>query len=89
MEQNRLSESCLAGLKDLPPLEKYRLFRETYPEFLYEGYALERSGQSLTVAYRFRVPGLAAFAPRWTLPLPEGAALEDGAVKRLVWRWPF
>lgn len=84
MERNRLSESRLEELKSLSPLEKYRLFREVYPEFLYEGYGLEVSGKALTVTYRFRVPGLAAFAPRWTVPLPEGAALEDGAVKRLV-----
>ena len=38
MEANRLSETQLESLAGLSPLQKYNLFRETYPEFYYEGY---------------------------------------------------
>lgn len=84
MEANRLSETQLESLAGLSPLQKYNLFRETYPEFCYEGYSLETAGDALSITYHFRVPGLAAFAPSWTIPLPEGADLADGAVRRLI-----
>ena len=84
MEANRLSETQLESLAGLSPLQKYNLFRETYPEFYYEGYTLETAGDALSITYHFRVPGLAACAPSWTIPLPEGADLADGAVRRLI-----
>lgn len=84
MEQNRLLENELEQVKTLSPIEKYTLFRKTYPEFLYEGYTLEQLDRSLKVTYHFRVPGLAEFAPTWTLPVPDFSSLENGVVKRLL-----
>ena len=48
--------------------EKYRLFRDRYPEFIYDHYDIEETEQELAVTYHFQIPGLAAFAPVWHFP---------------------
>ncbi len=48
--------------------EKYRLFRDRYPEFIYDHYDIEETEQELAVTYHFQIPGLAAFVPVWHFP---------------------
>lgn len=65
-------------------IEKYRAFRDTYPEFIYESYELEAGKDELQAVYHFRIPGLAEFAPKWRIPLPEGEGKLSPLLEKMV-----
>ncbi len=86
MTENILSPVQLDALPGMKPIEKYRIFRETYPEFIYKSYDIEESADTIRLTFHFSVPGLADFAPQWTLPKPKKpvCTAESGVFKRLV-----
>ncbi len=79
-------ETEQAALKQMTPEDKYQMFREKYPEFVYENFLIEEEEEHLRLTFFFRIPGLADFAPTWTLPKPkkERLLLTDGIFRRLV-----
>jgi hypothetical protein len=86
MQTNALTPAQLERLPQLPPPEKYTLFRETYPEFLYESYEIDETADTIRLTFHFSVPGLADFAPQWTLPRPAQPVcpVNSGVFRRLV-----
>lgn len=73
----------MIDLKHMNGKEKYTELRKQYPEFLYRGFSLEKSGDGFDVVYDFEIPGAAKFHPSWHFPaaFPQ----EDGeALRRLV-----
>ena len=89
MENHPLELSAQAfpePLSGIKPCDKYTLFRETFPEFIYESFAAEETETEIRLTFTFRVPGLASFAPTWTLPKPASmrVSLSDGAMRRLI-----
>ncbi len=51
-------------------MDNYQAFRKAYPEFIYEGFKVWETEEELAVTYRFRIPGLAEFAPSWRFGKP-------------------
>ena len=51
-------------------MDNYQAFRKAYPEFIYEGFKVWETEEELEVTYRFRIPGLAEFAPSWRFGKP-------------------
>lgn len=47
--------------------EKYLLFREKYPNFIYEDYSFSVNESSVDIEYHFTIPGLAVFKPTWSI----------------------
>lgn len=54
--------------------EKYQMFREKYPEFIYHSYDIQETDTELAVTYHFEITGLATFAPTWRFPKPKKKA---------------
>ncbi|MCI8949651.1 MAG: hypothetical protein HFG49_06340 [Lachnospiraceae bacterium] len=48
--------------------EKYKIFRNTYPEFIYDRYETEETETELIITYHFQILGLSEFAPVWRFP---------------------
>ena len=67
-------------------MQKYLAFRQRFPEFIYERYEIEVAPRQVVLTFHFSVPGLADFAPQWTLPLPEVPVLspDHPIFRRLV-----
>lgn len=86
MTENILSPEQLAMLPGLKPMDKYTLFRETYPEFIYKSFEIAENEETIRLTFHFSVPGLADFAPQWTLPKPDKMVCgpESGVFRRLV-----
>lgn len=86
MTENTLSPAQLEMLPGMKPMDKYTLFRETYPEFIYKSFEIAKDEESIRLTFHFSVPGLADFAPEWTLPKPEKPVCgpESGVFRRLV-----
>lgn len=51
--------------------EKYQMFRNRYPEFIYHSYEIQETDTELDVTYHFAITGLAEFAPTWKFPKPK------------------
>ncbi len=49
-------------------MSQYMELREKWPAFIYEDYEIEETEEEIQVRYRFRIPGLSAFAPEWKFP---------------------
>ena len=49
-------------------MSQYMELREKWPAFIYEDYEIEETEEEIEVRYRFRIPGLSAFAPEWKFP---------------------
>lgn len=83
---NPLSPSQTGALLGMKPIEKYELFRKTYPEFIYQSYDIEETSDKICLTFHFSVPGLADFAPQWTLPKPQEpvCSVQSGVFRRLV-----
>ena len=86
MTENILSPAQLEMLPGMKPMDKYTLFRETYPEFIYRSFEIVESEETIRLTFHFIVPGLADFAPEWTLPKPAKPVCgpESGVFRRLV-----
>lgn len=86
MQENILSPEQIDGLPGMKPIEKYTLFRESYPEFIYQDFEIEETDENIRLTFRFSVPGLSDFAPQWMLPKPEKPVcnLQSGVFRRLV-----
>lgn len=86
IQKNILSPEQINALPGMKPIEKYKLFRETYPEFIYQNYEIEETEDAIRLTFHFSVPGLADFAPEWTLPRPEKmvCGVRSGVFRRLV-----
>lgn len=41
--------------------------REKYPNFIFSGYDISDSGNSLSISYNFSIPNLAQFNPKWEI----------------------
>ncbi len=59
-------------------MEKYRRFRETYKQFIYNGYTINEDSEKIDIEYDFEVPGLSAFKPTWSFPKKSPYSKEDG-----------
>ena len=46
--------------------KKYLKFRETYKDFIYEGYTAKDNNDTLDITYHFSIPGLERFEPVWS-----------------------
>ncbi len=53
--------------------DRYKTFRTTYPEFIYEGFQVQETDKELAVTYHFRIPGLSEFTPAWKFAKPAGS----------------
>lgn len=86
IQKNILSPAQIDALPGMKPIEKYALFRESYPEFVYQNFEIEETEDVIRLTFRFSVPGLADFAPQWTLPRPEKPVcdVQSGVFRRLV-----
>ena len=51
--------------------EDFLRFRREYPKFVYSGYTVSESTQSLGLDFHFIIPGLAEFRPHWDIRKPE------------------
>ncbi|MBQ2744932.1 MAG: hypothetical protein IJF37_04890 [Lachnospiraceae bacterium] len=49
-------------------MEKYKKFREEYPQFVYNGYTIKEDEDNIGIEYHFEVPGLSVFNPSWVFP---------------------
>lgn len=49
-------------------MEKYKRFREDYPQFIYKGYTVSEDSEKIDIVYHFVVPGLSEFNPTWEIP---------------------
>lgn len=49
-------------------MEKYKRFREDYPQFIYSGYTVNEDSEKIGIEYHFEVPGLSEFNPTWVIP---------------------
>ncbi len=49
-------------------MEKYKKFREEYPQFIYNGYTVREDNEKINIEYHFEVPGLSVFNPSWVFP---------------------
>lgn len=49
-------------------MDKYRKFRESYPQFIYNGYTINEDNEKINIEYDFEVPGLSKFNPTWGFP---------------------
>ena len=74
------------NLSAMRPVDKYILFREKYPVFYYRSFDIEVTQKEIRLTFHFSVPGLADFAPQWTLPKPENPVcdINGGIFRRLV-----
>ncbi len=74
------------NLSAMRPVDKYTLFREKYPEFFYRSFDIEVTEKEIQLTFHFSIPGLADFAPQWTLPKPENPVcdINGGIFRRLV-----
>lgn len=73
----------MIDIKNMNGKEKYTELRKQYPEFLYRGFSLEKSGDGFDVVYDFEIPGVAKFHPSWHFPAAFSS--EDGEpLRRLV-----
>ena len=57
-------------------MEKFKQFREQYPEFIYKSYELSQQDDMLVVRYYFQITGLEQFTPSWKFPF-HGHSLEE------------
>lgn len=60
--------SCPPNKKMEINMEKYKKFREDYPQFIYNGYTINEDVEKIYIEYDFQVPGLSEFKPAWTFP---------------------
>ena len=49
-------------------MEKFFEYRKDYPVFEYNSYEINDNGDSYEVVYKFNIPGLTEFTPRWEFP---------------------
>ncbi len=50
--------------------DSFKKFREDYPEFVYSGYEISESEDTLDIVYRFEIKGLSGFSPKWSIKKP-------------------
>ncbi|MDO5349534.1 MAG: hypothetical protein Q4E86_06290 [Lachnospiraceae bacterium] len=64
--------------------EKYQMFREKYPEFIYHSYNIQETETELAVTYHFEITGLAMFAPTWRFPKPKKKAGQIPSIDKMI-----
>ena len=64
----------------------YLEFRKKYPRFIYRGYSITETDESLNLEFDFEIPGLAEFTPRWEIAKLESYSMdiEDKRLHQLV-----
>jgi len=77
-------EEFMSNLKNLSGDEKYNQFRSLYPEFIYQGYHIEKKEKAVGITYDFLIRGVTEFHPTWEFPYSFYDANTEQALKRLV-----
>ncbi|MFT3952117.1 MAG: hypothetical protein QM689_09305 [Oscillospiraceae bacterium] len=62
----------------------YCTFRAAYPEFIYEGFDYTVTAETVDIAYRFTVPGLAEFHPTWSIGRVRAAEFDREKLEALI-----
>lgn len=65
---------------------KFEMFRQQYPNFVYEGFSVNEDEKNIRVRYDFAIEGLSEFHPQWVFPKEKGAEVsaKDKVVQNLL-----
>lgn len=65
--------------------DKYKEFREKYPEFIYKDYKYEINNSKLEIEYSFEIKDLCEFKPKWSIAIINNEVdIDDKKLSRLI-----
>lgn len=64
--------------------KQFDYLRSKYPEFIYKSYTYNVNESSLDIAFKFEIPGLSEFSPRWSIKKPENKILDYDDIEPLI-----
>ncbi len=67
-------------------MDKFETLRQSYPDFVYEGFSFQEDEEKIMVRYDFSITGLSDFHPEWVFPKEKGQNIsaEDLVVQNLL-----